>query len=164
MDKFRYKYTAMFSAAVTLTFIMALSSPVLASCLPGELGNWSLASEHVTDLTTSENLGRWTSASYVRSESPARIDVQLTEGPGPGVLLVPEGMISSDDGPIGFLSTYETLSVAGIRAVLERGDVTGQALAVALGARTVTFEARGISREELLSFAENMIKALLDER
>jgi hypothetical protein len=83
------------------------------------------------------------------------------EGPGSGQLFVPEGRIFSDDGPIGFLSTYETLTVAGRRAVLERSDVTGQALAVAMGTRrTVTFETRGISREELLNFAERMIEAL----
>ena len=149
-----------FRASIALTLIMALTLPAFASSLPEELGNWRLVSEHVTELTASGPLGRWTSVSYARSEPIAVIEVQLTEGPGPGALFVPEGVVSSDDGPIGFLSTYETLSVAGRRAVLERGEVTGQALAVALEARTVTFETRGISREELLSFAENIIEAL----
>ena len=154
------KNKSLFSAAAALMFIMTLIPAVHASPLPGELGSWHLVSEYVTDLTTSENLGKWINASYVRPAPPAGIEVQLTEGPGPGALFVPEGIFSSDDGPIGFLSTYETLSVAGRRAVLERNDVTGQALAVALGAQTVTFESRGISREELLDFAERMIGAL----
>ena len=151
-----------FRAVAALVLILTLSSPILASeaFLPEELGNWRLSSKHVTELTTSQNLGRWTSASYVRSEPPAQIEVQLTEGSGTGRLFVPEGVVSSDDGPIGFSSTYETLSVAGRRAILERSDVTGQALAVALGTRTVTIESSGISREELLGFAESMIEAL----
>ena len=152
-----------FRAAAALMFVLALSSPLLASSvdtLPGELGDWRLSSEYVTELTTSQNLGKWINASYVRSEPPAQIEVQLTEGSGTGRLFVPEGAVSSDDGPIGFSSTYETLYVAGRRAILERNDVTGQALAVALGTRTVTFESLGVSREELLGFAESMIEAL----
>ena len=147
-----------------MALAIILTTPVFAASLPTELGNWRLSSEHVTDLTTSQEHGKWTSASYVKPEPLARIEVQLTEGPGFGNLFVPEGMIFSDDGPIGFLSTYETLTIAGRRAVLERDDVMGQSLAAALGGRrTVTFEARGISREELLSFAESMIKELQHE-
>ena len=157
------RYISLFKAATILISIMALNSPAFASFLPQKLENWSLLSEHVTELTASENLGRWTSASYVRLIPPADIDVQLTEGSGPGKLFVPEGMIFSDDGPIGFLSTYETLSIAGMRAILERSNVTGQALVVALGAQTITFESRGISREELFAFAESMIEALNEE-
>ena len=166
MNNFRVKHKALFCVVVTSIFIMTLSSPILASFVasfPEELGNWRLSSEYVTELTGPENLGnvgKWTSASYVRSEPRAGIEVQLTEGPGPGEFFVPEGMIFSDDGPIGFSSTYETLSVAGRRSVLERSDVAGQALAVALETRTITFETRGISREELLTFAESMIEAL----
>jgi len=156
------KNIILFRVAAALIFIMAPALPVCASALPGELRNWRLASEHVTDLVlTDRNLGKWINASYVRPAPPARIEVQLTKGSGPGELFVPEGMVSSDDGPIGFLSTYETLNIAGRRAILERNDVTGQVLAVALGTRTITFEARGISREELLDFAESMIEALL---
>ena len=147
-------------AVAAAALVMTLTLSAFASSLPEELGVWRLRSEHVTDLTASEALGSWKSASYVRLAPVARIEVQLTEGPGPGELYVPEGMVFSDDGPIGFLSTYETLNVAGRHAVLERSGVTGQALAVALGTRTVTFESRGISREELLGFAESMVKAL----
>ena len=150
---------------VSLAFVMALALAAHASSLLEELGDWRLSSEHVVDLdvTAIGNMGKWTSASYVRPAPPAVIEVQLTEGSGTGKLFVPEGTILSDDGPIGFLSTYETLSVAGRRAVLERSDVMGQALAVALKTCTATFEARGISRQELLSFAESMIEALGDK-
>jgi hypothetical protein len=83
------------------------------------------------------------------------------EGSGPGTLFVPEGKVAGGDGPLGFSSTYETLNAAGYRAILERGDVTGQALAVALGEnRTLTVETKSLSREELLGFAENLIAAL----
>jgi hypothetical protein len=145
-------------AALASVFLMSLPLLAFASFLPAELGDWRLSSEQTTELAASENLGRWTSASYVRPAPPARIEFQLTEGPGPGRLFVPEGIMSSDDGPIGFLSTYETLNIAGRRGVLERGEVTGQALAVALGTRTATFESRSISKHELLSFAESMIE------
>ena len=148
------KYIVLFHV-IAAAFVMAPTPPAYASFLPSELGNWSLASEHVTELTASEELGKWTSAFYARSEPIARIEVQLTEGAGPGELFVPEDIVASD---------YETLNISGRRAVLERGDVTGQALAVALETRTVTFESRGISRKELLDFAESMIEALRDER
>ena len=163
-NKTRRIYIILFHVIMSATLFMALVPPTFAFFLPAELGNWRLLSDHVTDLTASEELGKWTSASYVRFEPTARIEVQLTEGSGPGELFVPEDIISSDDDPIGFLSTFETLSVAGKRAILERDSVTGQALAVAMGTRTVTFEASGISREVLLGFAENMIEALQDER
>jgi len=167
----QYKKHMLMLHIAVIVLVITLIPPASASFLPAELGNWRLIAEHITDLATSgqevshsENMGKWTSASYVRSEPPAGIEVQLTEGAGPGGLYVPEGVISSDDGPIGFLSKYETLSVAGRRAILERSDVTGQALAVILaGRRTVTFEARGISREDLLGFAESMIEVLQHE-
>ena len=162
------KYAIPFRAAVAATaLVIALTSMACASFLPGKLGDWRLSSEHVTELIesgsevlSSKDLGKWTNAFYVRNAPIAGIEVQLMEGPGPGGLFVPEGVVSSDDGPIGFLSTYETLDVAGRRALLERNDVTGQALAVALGMRTVTFEASGISREELLDFAAILIEEL----
>jgi len=147
-------------ALILAMLIMAL--PVCASVLPAELGNWRLASKNVANLATAENQGMWISASYARSEPIANIEVQLTEGPGFGPLFVPRDVISSNSGTIGFYSsTYETLNVAGRRAVLERCSVTGQALAVALeGRTTVTFESRGVSREDLISFAESMIETL----
>ena len=170
MKKFT-KNMILFCTAATLMFIMAPVPAARASMLPGELGYWRLVSEHVTGLTSfgpevsrSTYQGKWLSASYVRPAPPAGIEVQLMEGPGLGTLFVPEGMVYSNDGPIGFLSTYETLSIAGRRAILELSDVTGQALAVALGTQTVTFEARGVSREELLGFAESMIETLQGER
>lgn len=159
------KNNNVFHFVAALIFVMALNSPIYASYtafLPAELGNWRLMSEHVTELTASDHHGKWVSASYARAAPPARIEVQLTEGPGPGELFVPEGIFSTDDGPIGFSSTYETLRVAGKRAILERCSITGQALVVALGTRSITIEARGISREELLAFAESMIEALQD--
>lgn len=153
------KYAVMFCAAA---FVLTAASSVFAFFMPAEVGTWRLVAEHVTDLTASEPLGKWTSASYVRPAPPARLEVQATEGAGPGALFVPEGKISGHDGPIGFSSTYETLTIAGRRAILERNGVMGQALAVALGTRTVTFESRGLSKEELLAFAEGMIEALQD--
>jgi len=164
------KYTKniiLFHAAVIFIFFMTPALPACPSVLPIELEDWRLESEYVTELTTlvdgsrGEDHGRWISASYVRPAPPAGIEVQLTEGRGTGRFFVPEGVISSDDSPIGFSSTYETLDIAGKRAVLERSDVTGSALAVALDMyRTVTFETRGVSREELLGFAAFMIEAL----
>jgi len=166
MESIKIKFTktvALLRVAVFIfALIMASALPVCASVLPTELENWRLTSEHVANLATAENQGTWVSASYTRSEPIANIEVQLMEGPGFGGLFVPEGMIYSNDGTIGFYSSaYETLNVAGRRAVWERSSITGHALAVSLEARTtVTFESRGVSREDLLSFAENMIEAL----
>jgi hypothetical protein len=83
------------------------------------------------------------------------------EGPGPGSLFVPEGNVKTDDSPLGFASTYETLDIAGRRAVLENGNVTGHALSVALGEnRTLTLETKSLSVDELLRFAEKLTAAL----
>ena len=83
------------------------------------------------------------------------------EGAGPGSLFVPEGDGVADDGPLGPSSTYETLNIAGHRAILERGEVTGQALAVALGKnRTLTLETKSLSTKELLGFARKFLVAL----
>ena len=154
-------------AAVTFILFITPALPACPSVLPVELEDWRLESEHVTELTTlvdgsrGEDHGRWVSASYVRPAPPAGIEVQLTEGQGTGRFFMPEGIVYSDDSPIGFSSTYETLDIAGKRAVLERSDIMGSALAVALDMyRTVTFETRGVSREELLGFAAFMIEAL----
>jgi len=165
MEKFTKNFILPRAAALlfmmTTIFIMA-PLPVYASVLPAELGEWRLVSEHVTHLATAEDQGMWVNGSYARLAPIAYIEVQLTEGPGFGPLFVPDGRVSANDGPIGFFSsTYETLSIAGRRAVLENRDIIGKALAVALEARTtVTFESRGVSREALLSFAESMIEAL----
>ena len=161
------KSMILFHAVVIFIFLITPALPACPSVLPVELEDWRLVSEHVTELATfadgsrGEDHGRWISASYVRPAPPAGIEVHLTEGRGTGRFFVPEGMVSSDDGPIGFSTTYETLDIDGKRAVLERNNVMGSALAVALDVYlTVTFETRGVSREELIGFAAFMIEAM----
>ena len=80
------------------------------------------------------------------------------EGPGPGTLLVPQGAVSADDLPLGFGARYQTLDIAGRRAVLERQDILGTALAIELGKnKTLTLESAGASQEELTEFATQVI-------
>jgi hypothetical protein len=135
-----------------------------AAPLPDALNEWRGSQTQTTNLTASEDLGRWTSRTYNRTSPIARVEANLMEGPGPGSLYVPEGEVVGDEGLLGFSSTYETLTVAGKRAILEQGDTTGQALAVTLGKeRTLTLETKGLSEKELLDFAAELIAALEEE-
>ena len=126
--------------------------------MPDVLGEWRASSEHITELKA---LGRWLNRIYTRKAPIASVEVNLMEGSGPGTLFVPEGEVAANDAPIGFSSTYETLNVAGHRGILERGEVTGQALAISLSKdRTLTLETKSLSREEFLDFAEKLTAAL----
>ncbi|MDR1379282.1 MAG: hypothetical protein LBJ36_09580 [Synergistaceae bacterium] len=129
--------------------------------LPDVLDEWHSSQAQTTHLTTSEELGRWTNRVYTRTTPIAGVEVNLMEGSGPGTLYVPEGEVTGNEGLLGFSSTYKTLTVAGKRAVLECGDVTGQALAVSLDKeRTLTLETKSLSEKELLDFAVKLIAAL----
>jgi hypothetical protein len=137
--------------------------------LPNSFGEWEGTFPQVTEFTVApnaENLGQWQSRVYARTAPISSVEANLMEGPGPGTLFISEGT----DGPFNAAPTpfqdlpssaYEVVSVAGKRAVLERGDVTGQALAVALGEnQTLTLETKSLSREEFLSFARKLLAAL----
>ena len=147
-----------FCLAVLLLFLSPLS-PSEAGPLPDAVGPWTGASEDILPLkTASEDLGVWRNRVYARSAPPARIEAILMEGPGPGTLRVPQGAVSADDFPIGFGARYGILEVVGRRAVLERQDLLGLALAVVLGpSRTLTLESRSVPLEKLLAFAEEFI-------
>jgi hypothetical protein len=155
-----FLFIFLFMAGLVVFFAAQI---VEAAPLPDVLGEWRGSRTQVTDLTASENLGRWSCRVYTRTSPVAGVEVNLMEGPGPGVLYVPEGEVAGGEGPLGFSSTYETLIVAGKRAILERGGVTGQALAVALAGRTLTLETKSLSKEELLDFAEKLIGTLEEE-
>jgi hypothetical protein len=134
-----------------------------AAPLPDALAEWRGSQTQTTRLTASEELGLWTSRVYTRVAPIAGVEANLMEGSGPGSLYVPEGEVVGNEGPLCFSSTYETLIVAGKRAILERGDTTGQALAVSLDKeRTLTLETKSLSKEELLDFAAQLI-AVLEE-
>jgi hypothetical protein len=152
---------ALVSLLALLTFVSGAASE---TALPDALDEWLGTPARVTEFTISkgaENLGQWQNRVYTRRAPVAGVEVNLTEGQGPGTLFVPEGGVVTSDAPIGFASTYETLNLAGRRAVLERGEVTGQALAVALGEnRTLTLETKSLSRDELLGFARKLILTL----
>jgi hypothetical protein len=150
-------------AAVFLLCLIlpALPSNVYALPMPDALGEWRASPEHVTEL---KDLGQWLSRIYTRETPIASVEVHLMEGSGPGTLFVPQGEVAGNDAPIGFSSTYETLNVAGHRAILERGEITGQALAISLGKdRTLTLETKSLSRKEFLDFAEKLAAILEGE-
>ena len=157
------------SRAVFLGFLWCtmflISAAVEAAPLPDVMDEWQSGPIHTTTLDVgSEDLGTWRNRVYTRTSPIASIEVNLTEGPGFGTLFVPDTEGRTDDAPIGFSSTYETLNIADKRAILERGDVTGQALAVAFDKNmTLTLESKSVSAEELLDFAERLIRALQAE-
>lgn len=143
-----------------LTFMLLCpSSSASVSPLPDLVGPWLAESgDAIPFRTTSEDLGVWHNRIYTRSAPPGRIEAILMEGPGPGTLLVPQGAVSADDLPLGFGARYQTLDVEGHRAVLERQDILGTALAIELGKdRTLTLESAGASQEELTEFATQVI-------
>lgn len=150
-------------ASIFMAFFFApVPLPAQAAPLPDALDEWHATPTATTRFqTASEDLGRWQSRTYTRTAPIAKIEVDLMEGPGPGTLRVPESSATKNDAPLGFVSTYKTLNVSGKRAILEREEVMGQALAVAFDRdRTLTIETRSVSEEELLNFAERLIHAL----
>ena len=132
--------------------------PAAAGALPDIVGPWCGASVDVTPFkTASEDLGAWYNRVYTRSAPPGRVTAILMEGPGSGTLLVPQGTVSADDLPLGFGARYQTLDVAGRRAVLERHPLLGLVLAIDLGGnRTLTLESAGAAQEELVELAEGI--------
>jgi hypothetical protein len=152
---------AVFFADGVLGGVAVTAAATKTAPLPDALNEWRGSPTQTTNLTASEELGRWTSRTYNRTSPIARVEANLMEGSGPGSLYVPEGEVVGDEGLLGFSSTYETLTVAGKPAILERGDTTGQALAVTLGKeRTLTLETKSLSEKELLDFAAELIAAL----
>jgi hypothetical protein len=134
-----------------------------AAPLPDVLDEWRAAPvAAIAFETASRDFGRWQSRAYIRSAPPAGIEVNLMEGTGPGTLRIPDGgAVPRDDAPSGFAFTYRTLNISGKSAILERGEVTGQALAIALGKnRTLTVETKSVPEEELIDFATRLTTAL----
>lgn len=130
--------------------------------MPDRMGHWRGTPVLTTALrTTSEDFGLWQNRTYERSAPAASIEVNLTDGPGAGTLRVPEEEAARSDAPLGFASTYRTLDVAERRAILERGEVTGIALAVRCAEnRTLTLESKSVSEPELLDFANRLVHIL----
>ena len=153
-----------------ISLLLLPNANAAAANLPDALDEWLGTPARVTEFTTSydgRNLGDWHNRVYTRAAPIASIEANLMKGPGAGALFVPEDNFSdpNPDPGIGtyldFSSAYESLNIAGKRAILERGKVTGLALAVSLDReRTMTLETRSLSREELLGFAQKLIAAL----
>ena len=151
--------------AVSFGFLLCaltLAFATEAAPLPDAMDEWSATPIQSTKLDVgSEDLGTWRNRVYTRTAPIASIEVNLTEGAGFGTLYVPDTEGRNNDAPIGFASTYETLNIADKRAILERGEVTGQALAIAFDKnKTLTLESKSVSTEELLDFAERLVRAL----
>ncbi|MDR1731270.1 MAG: hypothetical protein LBR61_04165 [Synergistaceae bacterium] len=161
MKNFSVPLFVLFSAMI-FSLRAFVVSPAEGAPLPDALGEWRTEPPvSVRFETASHDLGVWENRTYIRAAPPASIGVDWMEGAGPGTLRVPEGEISRDDAPLGFVSVYKTLDVAGKSAILERGEVTGQVMAVAFGKnRTLTFETKSVSEEELLTFAARLVVEL----
>ena len=105
-------------------------------------------------------VGQWTIRIY-RRENGGSLKVTLLTGAGPGFFSPPEGGGKKDDRPLGFGSTYEVVTLEGRRAVLEEVPSLGIALAVPLEKEgTLTLESSSLSREEILSAAEQLLPLL----
>ena len=152
------KRSSLYLTALFLVLYGISPPPAAAGVLPDAVGPWHGASVDVTPFkTASEDWGAWHNRVYTRSAPPGRVTAILMEGPGPGTLRVPQGMVSADDLPVGFGARYQTLEVAGRRAVLESHPLLGLVLAVDLGGnRTLTLESAGASQEELAELAEGI--------
>ncbi|MDR2522197.1 MAG: hypothetical protein LBC93_00620 [Synergistaceae bacterium] len=151
-------------AAAFLAGLLAGSAH--AADLPAKVGEWRGTPPRVTEFTltqNNENVGTWKNRVYTRAAPLASVEANLMEGPGPGTFFVPENGVPQGpaNGPLGPPPAYEVLNIAGKHAILENEEATGQALAVALGKdRTLTLETKNLSREELLSFARELITIL----
>ena len=153
-----YRRSSLCLTVFLMLMLLRPFSSAASSPLPGTVGLWRAESgDTIPFRTASEDLGVWHSRIYMRSTPPGRIEAILMEGPGPGTLLVPRGRVSADDLPLGFGARYQTLDIAGRRAVLERQDILGTALAIELGKdKTLTLESTGASQDELVELAEGI--------
>ena len=144
---------------VFLAFTLLCPPSTAAGPLPDAVGSWYAESGDAIPFKTAlEDLCAWYNRVHMRSAPPGRVTAILMEGPGPGTLLVPQGTVSADDLPLGFGARYQTLDIAGRRAVLEQQDILGTALAIELGKdKTLTLESAGASQEELVELAEGIL-------
>ena len=156
------KRSSLCLTALFLVLYWISPPPAAAGALPDAVGPWHGASVDVTSFkTASEDLGAWHNRVYTRSAPPGHVTAILMEGPGPGTLRVPQGTVSADDLPLGFGARYQTLDVAGRRAILERHPLLGLVLAIDLGKdKTLTLESAGASQEELTEFAAQAVLLL----
>lgn len=122
--------------------------------------DWELKSEFITPLipdANSEDLGRVVYRTYERKSPRAVLEIILTEGSGTGSLYVPDGVKTSK----GLMpaSEYEILEVGSCRAILESPESLPSALALQAGENSViNIESSSLSREELISVAEKIVK------
>jgi hypothetical protein len=158
-DMKNFRVMPLYSLMLALLICAGSVFSAQAAPLPDALGEWIATPAAVTLFeTASGDFGQWENRVYIRSAPPAGIEANLMEGSGPGTLWVPGGSVSGD--APGF-AAYRTLNISGKSAILERGEVTGQALAIAFGTnRTLTLETKSVSEEELINFATRLTVAL----
>jgi hypothetical protein len=157
-------------ALLFLLFFVFSVNPAQGASLPDVLGEpggadgWAAGPPRATALdTASENLGVWQNRVYRRAAPIASVGVSLMEGKGFGTLYIPGSGDAAGlpDALFPASSSCETLKIGGKYAILESGGLTGQALSVALGKnRTLLAESAGLSAEELIAFAEKLVRAL----
>lgn len=148
--------------------ILAISLPALASGnniserssnLP-DIEGWQTIEENIVDFDTpSGNYGSWERKIIIEKASGNKIEIHLFTGQGPGPMYIPRGKIRTDDRPVGFGATYETIKIGGFRAIIESYPYIGLALAISLGPeRTLCMESRNIPREQIIAKAEMLLK------
>lgn len=142
-----------------LALILVLPFLPLPACaeLP-QITGFQGEEERVFPLSSAAGpVGLWTIRIY-RRENGGSLKVTLLTGAGPGSFSPPEGEGKKNDRPLGFGSTYEVVSLAERRAVLEEIPSLGIVLAVPLDKEgTMTLESSSLSREEIISAAAELL-------
>lgn len=156
--------------ALALSALLIHAGCALAA-LPEKIYEWVGGELHTERLLTASEgsggapaqlVGTITRRVYARRSKHGSVDVMLAEGPGFGVLRIPEalggyrGVFSAD--------TDITLTeVCGRRAMIERHSILPLSLTVAVSPdASLAAESSSVGADELKSIAESVISAMSD--
>jgi hypothetical protein len=116
-----------------------------------DIEGWEITERILKEFNApSGKYGTWEIAVMTRIGTTETMTVHLFKGPGPGPFYIPSGDMKTDDRPIGFGATYETLVISGHRALLEVYPYIGKALAIKAGKEKVLcIESTSLSQDEL---------------
>lgn len=143
-----------------ITCVLAMSRIAAAVELP-EVSEWQNGALRVTPFdTVSGNRGSWQERNYITT-SGTRVLATWMEGAGEKGWAPPSESISASDGLMGSGATYNTITVAEEKAILESHSVTGLSVAVKITNKgTLTLESKYASAQEILAAAEKLTQLM----
>jgi len=146
----KYVFTAFIILLFALSPLQAEQNKFSLSSI-SDIEGWKITERVLKEFNApSGNYGSWEMAVMTRTGTTETMTVHLFKGPGPGPLYIPSGDIKTDDRPLGFGATYETLVISGHRALLEVYPYIGKALAIDAGKeRVLCIESTSLSQDEL---------------